>query len=314
MSSITSNSAILSATLVNAGATALVERGSNLNFGENAFYYNNNRKDGIAELGSFSQKRTKLKPQTLYYYSLYGRNKNASHSLGYVFGTFYTLSSPPLKQPTTLTATTGACSIKLTWSNAAFPDSGATKGGYLLFYSAKNIVLNTNANGKPPSNVATDPRTRVLNLQTTLPSLTATTIIGSLSSNTLYHFTLVPYTYDGINTLTYNYLTNGALTTTKRSTRCSASLVLAQQGEINSSSAVVITPNPSSYNFVLKMDKSFANEQVRIRVCDITGRVYMDTRVSGGSNYTFGNDLRPGVYIVYFSAGNKNYQFKVVKE
>jgi arylsulfatase A len=310
---VTSTSATMRAIIVNSGASRLIERGSTLSPSDTAFYRLSHLPDSFIALGTFYQTRNQLLAQKKYYYSMYAMNANPANSTGYAFGTFYTLSRPPRKQPTTLTATASPCSVKLNWNNAGFSTSGATKAGYLLFYSAKSIVLNSSANGKAPSHVTTDPNTRMVNLQSSLPALPAiTATINGLSPDTLYYFNLIPYTWNGTNSATYNYLTMGALTTTKKPNSCSAPLLA--ENVIPYTVAGVITPNPSSSAFTLKMDRSLANELVRIRVCDVVGRVYINTEISGGSNYTFGEDLKPGVYMVYFNAGNKDYKFRIIKE
>ena len=312
---VTSDSVTVSATITDPGASALIERGSTLSPSDTPFYRSNHLPDTSVALGTFSQTRNNLLPQKNYYYSLYAMNANPSNSTGYAFGTFTTLSKPPLSQPTKLTATAGACSVKLTWNKATFPTSGANRAGYLIFYSGKSIVLNQNANGKAPSNVTTDTKTRMVKLQTNLPTLPAvSTTISGLSPDTLYNFILVPFTYDGTNNLTYNYLTSGALTTTKQPISCSATFSAVSQSQVSSAPAVEITPNPSRYNFILKMNSALTNKLVRIRVSDVIGRIYLNTVISGSSNYSFGGDLTPGTFIVYLSAGNKNYEFKIIKE
>ena len=75
---------------------------------------------------------------------------------------------------------------------------------------------------------------------------------------------------------------------------------------------VMVNPNPAS--FTLNIDKAFANELVTIRVSDAVERTYINTIINGSSNYTFGERLKHGVYIVYFIVYNKAYNFKIIKQ
>ncbi|MEP6466402.1 MAG: sulfatase-like hydrolase/transferase [Parafilimonas sp.] len=212
---ITNTSAIVSATVVSAGASFLIDMGSCLaNPNIEAPYLQYARLHvSIVALGQFSQKRTGLTPQTEYRYSLYAMNNNVSHSTSFVEDTFYTLSNPPLLQPTSFAATSSSVSVNLSWSNAKYPNYGAKVAGYLLVYSAGKVKLINDPNGKPPESVVTNgiivPVTPAI-----LPKLPATTVtVSGLKQGTTYHFTLIPYTWDGLKTATYNYLTANALTT-----------------------------------------------------------------------------------------------------
>lgn len=317
ISNITNQGVMLSGSLVDSGATALIERGSNIRTGENAYYFHNNLKDTIVGIGDFSQSRTRLNPQLQYFYSLYGRNKNENHSIGYYWGKFYTLSNPPVKRATALTATANPCSVKLTWKAATFPTSGATNAGYLVFNSADTIVLNPKPNGNPPVFVTTKPATRRVSLETKLPTKPATTItINGLSPDTLYYFTLLPYTYNGTKDSTYNYLTDSAITTTSKPLSCASKLsVVATENVFGLPlAAVEIAPNPSTSNFTLKLHQTYANELIDIQVTDALGRIVSRVQVSGNGDFTFGEDFKPGVYMVYYKVLGKVYQFKIVKE
>ena len=118
---------------------------------DQVFLGSNRLRDGsAAHLGKFSQKRTGLKPQTEYNYSVYAMNNNLSHSTGALEGTFTTLSTAPLKQPTKFTTTTNDTAVNFEWNDAAFPKKGATKAGYLLVYSTNAPALINDANGKAP--------------------------------------------------------------------------------------------------------------------------------------------------------------------
>jgi hypothetical protein len=214
---ITSTSATIGATIIDRGATSLIDRGSNITTAREGPFLNTNRlRDSIVSLGTFSQKRSGLRPQTLYNFDLYAMNNNKSHSTGFVYGKFYTLSFPPIQQPTSFTVTTGDSVTTLTWDNAVFPKTGATKGGYLLIYSTGVPALATDANGKSPEQIVINGT--ILPLASIgLPGLPLKKAkLYNLSRDSTYHFLLVPYTWDGSSDATHNYLLQGALTATVR--------------------------------------------------------------------------------------------------
>ncbi len=319
-SGVTNNSAVIAATIVNSGASRLIERGSTLSTRERPYYDSNRQKDPNIALGTFSQTRNSLMPQKKYFYSLYAMNANLSNSTAYAMDTFITLSNPVIKQPTSFTATDKACSVELAWNNAAFPSSGATKGGYVVVYATKAIVLNKNANGHPPAAVSTNPKNRIITIVSSLPKLPATsTTVSGLSKDSLYYFTLVPYTYDGTNDSTYNYLTDGALSTTKKPANngCKeASFVSVSESQSAKAtlSGMLVTPNPGTDEFTLKMTEAIRNEVINIRVSDALGRTYYDIKGTGKSRYVFGSNLKAGIYFIDVKTAAVSYKFKVVKE
>jgi len=212
---ITNTSARITATITSKGASKLIDRGSTLaRSNAEAPYLNWGRMhDSIVKLGTFSQARKGLFPQTFYRYTLYAMNNNKSHSTGFALGSFYTLSNPPLSQPGSFTASVGYASATLNWNNARFPSGGATNAGYLLVYSSDNIKIAQEPNGKSPSSIVTNGR--VIDIgSTVLPNLPLpNTKISDLPGGT-YQFLLIPYTWDGLNTSTYNYLITNAIITT----------------------------------------------------------------------------------------------------
>jgi arylsulfatase A len=213
---ITNTTAVVSGAVTDEGASALLKRGScivgpNL---EGAYLPYGELDDSVAKLGSFSQKRTGLIPQTFYRYSIFAMNNNASHNTAYARDSFYTLSNPPVLQPTSFNAIAGSTSVNLNWSNAKFPNSGAKLAGYLLIYSTGQIKIKQNPNGNQPDSVVVN-GTIVPIANSILPKLPPVSVsVSALKTNTTYNFMLIPYTWNGLQTQTYNYLTQGALTTT----------------------------------------------------------------------------------------------------
>ncbi|HYK45210.1 MAG TPA: sulfatase-like hydrolase/transferase, partial [Parafilimonas sp.] len=84
---ITSSSAVIGATIADAGASPLIDRGSNITTAKDGPYLSMNRLHAATvAVGTFSQKRSGLSPQKLYKFDLYAMNKNLSHSTGFAYG------------------------------------------------------------------------------------------------------------------------------------------------------------------------------------------------------------------------------------
>lgn len=155
----------------------------------------------------FTSSVTSLSPETLYYLRAYVTN-----AAGTGYGdekTFRTRSNPATAQASSLIATaTSSSNIDLTWNAATFPSSGATNKGYVLLRAtSSNTPSLGNSNGAAPSAGA----------NTTIVSSAIANNVTSISnsgiaSSTQYNYLLIPYTWDGTNAATYNYLTVSAPT------------------------------------------------------------------------------------------------------
>lgn len=113
-------------------------------------------------------------------------------------------------------------SIDLTIGAASFPVSGATRAGYVIIYSTGTPTF-TATNGTAPS---AGVGTIFTTASTVLPTTPATAIsVTGLAASTHYNFLVIPYTWDGTNASTYNYLTVGAPTTSGTTTSLTAPVV-----------------------------------------------------------------------------------------
>ncbi len=155
----------------------------------------------------FTSSITSLSPETLYYIRAYVTN-----AAGTGYGdekTFRTLSNPATAQATSLSATANSSSnIDLTWNAATFPSSGATNKGYVLLRAtSSNTPSLGNSNGAAPTAGANT------TIVSSVIAENATSISNSgLAGSTQYNYLLIPYTWDGTNATTYNYLTTSAPT------------------------------------------------------------------------------------------------------
>jgi hypothetical protein len=216
---------------------------------------NSSTDDGTGA-SNYSSSLSSLSPQTLYYIRAYATNAGGT---GYGDEkTFRTLSNPATAQASSLSATANSSSnIDLTWNAATFPSSGATNKGYVLLRATSpNTPLLGNSNGAAPSAGANT------TIVSSVIAENATSISNSgLAGSTQYNYLLIPYTWDGTNATTYNYLTASAPTanTTTQSgstppvlTTTAASSILSTtatfNGEITSDGGASVTARGFVYS------------------------------------------------------------------
>ncbi|MCF6130618.1 hypothetical protein L1S35_13115, partial [Flavobacterium sp. AS60] len=208
---ITNNSATLGASVLTVGSPVYTVRGTSYKTTTGVVATDNQQSDGTntGATGAYSHSRSGLSPQQQYFYVGYATNTSGTGISSE--GSFRTLSNPPTAQPTTFTTTAGVLSLVANWNAASFPASGATRAGYILIYSTGTPTLSSVNGTAPTAGVGT-----LVNVgNTILPAAPAlTTTLSSLTAGALYNLLIVPYTWDGSNNSTYNYLTSGAITTT----------------------------------------------------------------------------------------------------
>ena len=209
--SITSTTATLGATVTSNGGASLTERGTVYSTTTPVTSTDNTLAEGGTSVSTFSHSRTGLSPQTLYYYAGYATS-SAGTGLS-AEGSFRTLSSAPAIQASGLTATAASSTqidLSLT-TPATFPGSGATQAGYVVIYSTGTPTLSSTNGQMPAAGVGT-----LTTVASILPATPSTTIsVTGLNAATTYNFLVVPYTWDGTNAGTYNYLTASAPTATE---------------------------------------------------------------------------------------------------
>jgi gliding motility-associated-like protein len=166
-----------------------------------------NKLDAGTATSDFTSEITGLNPQTLYNMRAYATN-NAGTQYG-ENKTFRTLSNPVTVQANNFTALSNNSSgtkIDLSWTAASFPATGASVKGYVILYSAENNVPTfASKNGEVPT---AGVNTFILSssVSGTATSFNITNLVNSQS----YNYLLIPYTWDGTNASTYNYLTTDA--------------------------------------------------------------------------------------------------------
>jgi hypothetical protein len=192
---------------------------------------------------NFTSSLTSLSPQTLYYIRAF-----ATNAAGTGYGdekTFRTLSNPATVQATSLVANaTSSSNIDLSWTSATFPSTGATNKGYVLLRAtAPNNPTLGNSNGAAPT----------AGSNTTIVSSVIAENVTSISSSALaastqYNYLLIPYTWDGTNATTYNYLTASAPTASATTTSGATPPVLT------TSAATSVTSSGATLNGEITSD------------------------------------------------------------
>ncbi|RYY67656.1 MAG: hypothetical protein EOO12_00410, partial [Chitinophagaceae bacterium] len=162
--------------------------------------------------GAFIDARTGLSAQTQYFYAGY-----ATNGTGTGFspkGSFYTFSAAATSGASNFTATPSSFSqINLSWTAASFPGSGASNNGYIILRrsDATNPDGTNVVNGVAPGSLGLPSGTTLVT--TVLSGATTSFANGTgLSASTQYNYVIIPFTWDGSNNGTYNYLTSGAQT------------------------------------------------------------------------------------------------------
>ena len=207
VSSITENSAILGATVTSNGGSALTARGTSYKTSSPVIATDNQLAEGGTSVAAFTHSRTSLSPQTQYFYVGYATNSSSTAISSE--GNFRTYSNPPTAQAGLSATAASTTQINLTITTATFPGSGATQAGYVVIYSTGTPTLSSANGAAPAAGVGSIFATSA----TVLPSTPSTTVnVTGLTQSTLYNFLVVPYTWDGTNPETYNYLTTAAPT------------------------------------------------------------------------------------------------------
>lgn len=257
--------------------TSVTGKGVVWNTSPNPTTANSSSNDGTG-LSNFVSDLTSLNPQTRYYVRAYvtdGVDTEYANELD-----FRTLSNPATAQPTTFTASpTANVQLTATWNAATFPVSGATRAGYILIYATGTPTLSSTNGQAPAAGVGT-----LVNVgNTVLPSAPGTsTVISSLVAGTTYNFLLIPYTWDGTNASTYNYLTSGALTT---------SAVAVGTGAVTTTAASVIT-NSTANSGGTSINAGGGNVSAKGVVVNtvtnptLSTNVFLSNNGTGTSNFT----------------------------
>ncbi len=308
----TSGSVTVGATIISNGGSAIKERGSCAWYYPFEAYYDDKlMKDSVAGMGAFQMYRTdNYVPQKRFVYSLYAMNNNKSNSTGWIKGSFMTLSKAPIKQPTSFTAKAAGCYVVLNWSSASWPGYGANKAGYLIVYSTGTPGLVSNPNAKAPGNVIANGNIAPVPESALPAGPKLADTLTTLSRDSAYNFIIVPYTWDGSNDSTFDYLAAGALQAVSSiAINPDSACPEANTGDLK----INVFPNPSQSQFTLVINHGALNHPVSISVFDVSGKpVFQLSNVTGNTVY-FGNNLAAGVYFVKVQEDTDIQTIKIIK-
>lgn len=299
VSNISDISAFLGATITSVGNfTSVSNRGSVYSLSKTMHNSRslllNQLSDNQMNIGPFLQLRNQLTPQTYYSYAGFAIKNNLT---GYSpTQNFITLSRSVVEGVKEVNGIVDSTTIQFFWNDAIFPLQDATRGGYVILMGKEEPMFTINANGKAPKNVFTSGN--LIDVSSArLPTLPPNSIIiDSLERNTLYYFSIIPYTWNGKNDSTYNYFFKGAKTIVKKTATITPK----------------IFPNPSTGSFNLQFSGENL-QQVEITVIDIMGRIIQQLKGDTFHNYEFGNQWPGGVYFVKAKQGDHVTVSKIIK-
>lgn len=211
-SSVTSNTASLGGTLTSLGWTSGAVAGT---ISQRGIVWNTTGNPTLADTkvtsgdgtNTFSTVVNGLPAQTKIYYKAYATNANGtSYS---AVDLFYTQSNEPAAHVTGLTGEAETLSsVKLHW------DTGNTANGYIILRK-----IDSDPTGVPADGVAysvNDVIGDAIVAHLVTNPIDTFAVIEDLVQNTNYHFTVIPYNYDGTHSPTYNYKTGGSPNVTVR--------------------------------------------------------------------------------------------------
>jgi hypothetical protein len=203
VSAITNNSAILGATIVTSGGSSIIQRGTIYSTISPVSVSSDTLDEGGTSVGAYSHLRTGLLPESKYYFSGYSVNADGGIALS-PEASFYTFANPPSSPVTNLTATASTgTQINLNWTRPNYPSEGATSKNYVIIRSVyPNVPTLVNSNGQAP---AGDANTTIVT--STILSSNITYSVTGLQAATRYNFSIIPYTWNGVNDPTRNYYT-----------------------------------------------------------------------------------------------------------
>lgn len=215
-SSITSTTASSGGQTLSSGAgCSITNKGVCWNTSTGPTIANSKTDDGTGT-ADFTSSLTGLSPATLYYARAYVTN-----SFGTNYGneiTFRTLSTEPSTHPGSFTAAPASTSsIDLTFSAASTITNAY---GYIILQrqGANPTGTPTDATGYNVGDAIGDGTVAAIITNTATTSAT----ISSLTANTQYNYSIIPFNYDGTNAATYNYRTAATIKTANATTFANA--------------------------------------------------------------------------------------------
>ena len=235
------------------------------------------------------------------------------------FNTGYTSGSLSARSQSSCGAISAAKSISLTAPSAApTPASISTTSGYNACIGAsKTFTAATTAS-------PTGTQMAAVKYRWTIPA--GTSIASASSVNNVDSASIV---------LEFNAGYAGGVLTVKGVTACGGvgaakSQTLTHTGCTTGTGAIftkttqvntdmktfeaIVYPNPTTTDFRISLNSSVVNnEKTGVKIFDLQGRMIQFTEFTSQKNISFGNNLKPGIYMVHITQGNETQTKRVVK-
>lgn len=185
------------------GGSEITDRGFCYNTSANVTIDDNKTSAGGTAVGTYSKSFT-LNLGTQYFYRAYATNAIGT-TLSETEISFYTYSTEPSNHPTSFTASTiSQTQIDLSFSAASTISNAA---GYIILQRTGSAPTGAPADGTGYSVGNTVGDGTVAAVITDNADVSES--ITGLSAGTHYYFKIFPYNWDGTNSATYNYKTDG---------------------------------------------------------------------------------------------------------
>ena len=81
----------------------------------------------------------------------------------------------------------------------------------------------------------------------------------------------------------------------------------------NPLSNIIVAPNPSSSEFTIDF-KNKIDAPITICIMDVSGRILVNENYTSTTNFKFGSDFIPGIYLVRINLGEQTKTLKVIKQ
>jgi autotransporter-associated beta strand protein len=292
-SAITNDAASSGGNVTADGGNAVTARGTVWSTSTSPTLPGTSSSDGTG-LGVFISSVTGLTPETLYYIRAYATNVNGTGYSATPGTTFRTLSNPPSTQAGNFLASAfSASQINLSWDPAVFPLTGATVKGYVIIRRQGEVPTFGASNGQAPAaGLGTLLSPAVLD-----PSASFNDNAG-LSASTSYTYLLIPYTWDGTNATTYNYLTAGAQIVTETTLAASCTPPAGQVASVTMSGATSNSINISWPAVVGTNTLVIVHQGSAVTQAPVSGTGYIASATFGS-----GTNLGSFDYVCYNGTG-----------
>lgn len=83
---------------------------------------------------------------------------------------------------------------------------------------------------------------------------------------------------------------------------------------VTGETTTLLWPNPSNSDFTLRISDNNNNRTAHIRVLDITGKLVYEATGTVNKDYRFGQNFKPGIYMVQITLDNEKRIIKLIKQ